>query len=65
MGGRVGEILMRNAEWTAHPISTVDPSKMASAPASAPIRLGQDLGKDKLSGDMEEDVAGANEPLTP
>ncbi len=46
MGGRLGEILIRNTEWTAHPISTVDPSRMARAPDSAPIRFGHDkLGR--------------------
>ncbi len=42
MAARPGEILIRNSDWTAHPISTVDPSRMARAPQSAPIRLGHD-----------------------
>ena len=29
---------MRNAEWTAHPTRTADPSKTARAPDNAPLR---------------------------
>jgi hypothetical protein len=42
MGGKVGEILIKNVEWMAHPISTLDPSKMAKALDIAPIRCGHD-----------------------
>ena len=45
--GRPGETLISKTEWTAHPISTADPSRMARAPQSPPIRLGHDkLGQE-------------------
>src|SRR5580693_4877951 len=66
MAGRLGEILIKKTEWTAHPISTVNPSRMARAPHSAPIRLGHDkLGHDKPGKAVEGVVARAGETLTP
>jgi hypothetical protein len=41
IGGRLGVTLIRKAEWTAHPTRTTDPSRMASAPHTAPVILGK------------------------
>jgi hypothetical protein len=48
---------MRNVEWTAHPISTTAPSRIASAPQSADEILDKDqCDEDQLDEDPDKDL---------
>ena len=64
IAGSPGEILTRKVEWTAHPISAVDPSKMAKAEDTAAMRLGHDDSGHNNPSQERETVAWAIEPFT-